>query len=1064
MNFHWKSCEEEMLISILPVLGGEEYDWSGAFDANFLGTISVRVRKKHSIISINSSSSNIKTIRVHTEIKPDTGGLGVIVSLREEEGLGRNSLYRIENHTHWPVWVGQFKEGKGGKAQKHGGDFNRAMRSDSVGSEGEVNSDQYQVKGNYDSDDSEVSGDFLAPSSTSSFGWDSPNGAVCGGVKNNHKEKKNSNSNNDHDKSYMRLVLALAPFDGQSGRATTKELVFRIGEHTRLAPHRLGGELLGKATRELSEVRVFAFVKSDGPSKVIVLQVIKKKMSVGGEFGAAYRGVLHASQRRGIMEDAQTTNTPLKAAAAAIAAAAKTPAGKFVSTITTNITTGKKRHTLTKRQQRQELIACAADNTVEVIRAGEDNLKDEEFYLKNISSSCSFTNEHSNNTTTNNNPHVNISIRVLIRGIVISIVDNSPSELCTILIRDVNGLCTFDTLRRREGVFAFAVGYIQVDNHLPGSPYSVALHPEVSNSNSNSNDKFLQLSIRVNPEHSSRVLCVKSVHLRSGDVRVNLDVAFIVRMHQWALSVSRHAGGGGGDGDDGENNLPNALKAAVKSWTETNIGGSSSNSGSSSSSNNNRDEEEPSLLGLGVYCEDLIVEKFEILLSISQGRALTEAEEKVEGKKAAALHAAVRKGDVKLGGAEGLAVAIGHHNKTASSLLSGIYKSFVFDTLLQVDKATLKIDGFCLQHFYSSRARKFLVIMQPHYQMSLQKNIFGLLGSMSAIGNPFGLVNRIGDGAINFIVSPYEGLKKSMVELDPSYVAQGVVKGTGALGSAVVGGLAQSAGLLTSTLSKNLAILTLDTKYKLSRDVGNVEKPATVVGGLGSGGRKLLDGVLEGVDGAIRKPMEGVEKGGILGLSKGLLRGGLGLVLKPVIGMADAATDVLMGVDADLGDREGGEEKNGGIESGSGGGEIVNMLRVRRALYGKYKIMKDYKLTDAVGAKLLLSTNLGGSPFCGHVDIGNVIVLLTDECVLVIDSLGEEKWRESLGRIEGVVVEEIVSSIQVSNELEEGVEIEWKEGVRFLVKFMLRGEVECGYSIDAGSNEVAARELKSMFT
>lgn len=66
--------------------------------------------------------------------------------------------------------------------------------------------------------------------------------------------------------------------------------------------------------------------------------------------------------------------------------------------------------------------------------------------------------------------------------------------------------------------------------------------------------------------------------------------------------------------------------------------------------------------------------------------------------------------------------------------------------------------------------------------------------------------------------------------------------------------------------------------------------------GIGSAGGSLARGISDGVSGLIKNPIKGAERGGLSGFAKGFGTGMLGLVVKPVVGVTDAATDVLQGV------------------------------------------------------------------------------------------------------------------------------------------------------------------------
>lgn len=65
--------------------------------------------------------------------------------------------------------------------------------------------------------------------------------------------------------------------------------------------------------------------------------------------------------------------------------------------------------------------------------------------------------------------------------------------------------------------------------------------------------------------------------------------------------------------------------------------------------------------------------------------------------------------------------------------------------------------------------------------------------------------------------------------------------------------------------------------------------------GIGSATDSLARGLKDGVSGLYKNPMRGAERDGFAGFAKGVGTGVLGLVVKPVVGVTDAATDVLQG-------------------------------------------------------------------------------------------------------------------------------------------------------------------------
>lgn len=146
------------------------------------------------------------------------------------------------------------------------------------------------------------------------------------------------------------------------------------------------------------------------------------------------------------------------------------------------------------------------------------------------------------------------------------------------------------------------------------------------------------------------------------------------------------------------------------------------------------------------YFGGLSVLPCNIKLSVAPARALTAPQAALEGPETAAIHEAVRKGDVLVGGRTALlGVKVGRKNTTALAVVRGVLKSIVVDALLRLDGASLSFAGFSLRNHITtgSQLRTYLV---AHYLASLRNNVPALLGSLAALGNPLGLIRGLGDG------------------------------------------------------------------------------------------------------------------------------------------------------------------------------------------------------------------------------------------------------------------------------------------------------------------------------
>lgn len=251
----------------------------------------------------------------------------------------------------------------------------------------------------------------------------------------------------------------------------------------------------------------------------------------------------------------------------------------------------------------------------------------------------------------------------------------------------------------------------------------------------------------------------------------------------------------------------------------------------------------------------------------------------------------------------------------------------------------------------------------------------------------------------DFVNEPIKGLRKSVVELDPTHAVTGVARGTGSLARHTVGGIVDSASLLTETFSKNMAVLTLDRKYAQRRDQFKTlpGTSTTFVQGVESGMGKLLRGVAEGVIGVVRAPMRGAEKRGMEGFAKGVGKGLLGLVVKPVIGLSDAATDVMIGVKSAL----------DGAGSGNLRGVKPSQIRPRRAFYGADRSLRSYEIVDAISAAIMMRTRLAGENYLSHVDMGSRVAILGVKRFILLGDDGEVELLIKLRNIKSIELRQV---------------------------------------------------------
>jgi Autophagy-related protein C terminal domain len=200
-----------------------------------------------------------------------------------------------------------------------------------------------------------------------------------------------------------------------------------------------------------------------------------------------------------------------------------------------------------------------------------------------------------------------------------------------------------------------------------------------------------------------------------------------------------------------------------------------------------------------------------------------------------------------------------------------------------------------------------------------------------------------------------------------------------------------------------MAVVTLDRRYAQKRDRrrslrNRCETRVTLAGGVESGFSKLIQGFREGATGVVRAPIRGAEKRGLEGFAKGLGKGLLGLLVKPIIGITDAATDVMIGVKSTV---EYKEEQQQSLAL------LKNQLRPRRPMYGRDKVLRTYSLEDAAAAALMLRTRCAGENYLSHLDLNDRVALLSVKRLIILGPNGEEQLSLKYKHVDKVEVRSI---------------------------------------------------------
>ncbi|GKY92046.1 hypothetical protein MPSEU_000176100 [Mayamaea pseudoterrestris] len=724
----------------------------------------------------------------------------------------------------------------------------------------------------------------------------------------------------------VRARVALAPLNSRAGIETTKVVsMIAVGEKVRLNPSRL--MLLSSEIRaSIRRIRVVGIVLNDGPTRVL-------------RFGLM------------VKPDSDTIFSY-----------------PFVNEMFISISCQGDTQTAVYSREMEDGAYFANELLKDKSLLGEDDA-----ILKMILDPVTISTSHRNSIeladTIPFRQEMIVSLRAAFRGLIVSLVDSAPSEICVISLENINAIATFDWLRTSGSTMYITVTSLQVDNMVPNAPFPVAIAPlDLLNREASARlplgcgdtilptAPLLVIGVSIAPKHSTGVVCFKSITIAPRNLSIHVDLAFLVRLQRYFVEIVSHFREFDVTEDWNRWTLPDIAQKAKE--LEANV-----------SSAVGRQK---------FYFEGLTILPCQIKLSVAPARALTHAQALLEGEKAAQIHQAVRKGDVQLGHAGLLGVKVGHRNATPLAVVRGVFKSIVVDALLRLDGANLDFAGVSLRN-HTSTSSQLITYIGAHYLASLRQNLPALLGSLAAFGNPLGLVRGLGDGVSDFVLEPMKGFQKSVQQMDATYLVDGVARGTLSLARHTVGGIADSAAMLTETFSKNMTILTLDRRYAQKRDRKEIlrEQGGANVG-IGSGVTKLAQGFVDGVTGVVKAPMRGAEKKGIEGFAKGMGKGLLGLLVKPIIGISDGITDVMIGV-------------KGTVDGGTGPiSTQLAQIRPRRAFYGAEHVMRVYNVADAAAAALMMRTRLAGERYLNHLDMVDRVALLSVKRLLLLGSTGEE--------------------------------------------------------------------------
>ena len=306
--------------------------------------------------------------------------------------------------------------------------------------------------------------------------------------------------------------------------------------------------------------------------------------------------------------------------------------------------------------------------------------------------------------------------------------------------------------------------------------------------------------------------------------------------------------------------------------------------------------------------------------------------------------------------------------------------------MASIANAPLKFTSFVVGHVFES-PHALLRIVQTHYASQLTKQIFGILGSLAILGAPADFISNVGTGVRDFFYEPINGLVHG-----PSQFIEGLEAGTQSLARGVFVGVVRGAANVTEVVNTNLAGLTADDDFiderkahqrMLTDAMSRGETNRTMSDSLYLAGASVARSVKSGTVGIWEQPTLYASKHGPVGFVKGVGKALVGAIVKPVVGVGDAAVLVMNHVSDATSDKE-----------------IIPKIpkRLRRAL-PRVSLDKPFKVKlvqfddkAAKAQKIVTGGESVDDVYIGHVNTPSHLIIASDQCLWAIDKITRDPW------------------------------------------------------------------------
>ncbi len=319
----------------------------------------------------------------------------------------------------------------------------------------------------------------------------------------------------------------------------------------------------------------------------------------------------------------------------------------------------------------------------------------------------------------------------------------------------------------------------------------------------------------------------------------------------------------------------------------------------------------------------------------------------------------------------------------------GIESLMVFQFIrgmASIADAPLTFTSFVVGHVFES-PQALLRVIATHYSSQLTKQIFAILGSLAILGAPADFISNVGTGVRDFFYEPIQGAVHG-----PRQFIEGLEAGTQSLARGVFVGVVRGAANVTEVVNTNLAGLTADDDFlderkahqrMLTDAMSRGVTSRTLNDSLVLAGASIARGLRSGALGIVEQPTRYASKHGPVGFVKGVGKAVIGAIVKPLVGVGDAAA-LLMNHVSDATSKK----------------QVLPKIpkRLRRALpcrsaqKANCVILKPYDDRAAKAQKIVTGGESIDDVYIGHVNIPSHLIIASDQCLWAIDKRSREPW------------------------------------------------------------------------